>query len=183
MDRKRLAVRELALIPVFSALICVCAWITIPASIPFTLQVLGVFLTLRLLGGRKGTIAVGVYILLGLVGLPLFSGFQAGAGALLGPTGGYIVGFLLMGLVYWLGEPLTANRILACALLFGGLIVCYAFGTAWFMYVSGTKGKELSLLESLGMCVFPYILPDALKLAASELIASRAQKILHIKAF
>ena len=111
------------------------------------------------------------------MGLPVFSGFQAGAGVLLGPTGGYIVGFLFIGLIYWLGEPLKPGRIASCALLIGGLAVCYAFGTAWFIRVNAAKGKTLTVLTSLGICVFPYIVPDLLKLAASEVIAWRVLKL------
>ena len=164
-------------IAICAAAMAVCAWVTVPSTVPFTLQTMGVFLSLRLLGGRNGTIAVAVYILLGLVGLPVFSGFQAGAGVLLGPTGGYIVGFLFIGLIYWLGEPLKPGRIVSCALLTGGLAVCYAFGTAWFIRVNAAKGKTLTVLASLGICVFPYIVPDLLKLAASEVIAWRVLKL------
>ena len=164
-------------IAICAAAMAVCAWVTVPSTVPFTLQTMGVFLSLRLLGGRNGTIAVAVYILLGLVGLPVFSGFQAGAGVLLGPTGGYIVGFLFIGLIYWLGEPLKPGRIASCALLTGGLAVCYTFGTAWFIRVNAAKGKTLTVLASLGICVFPYIVPDLLKLAASEVIAWRVLKL------
>ena len=177
MTEHRIALRELTRIAICAAEMAVCAWVTVPSTVPFTLQTMGVFLSLRLLGGRNGTIAVAVYILLGLVGLPVFSGFQAGAGVLLGPTGGYIVGFLFIGLIYWLGEPLKPGRIASCALLTGGLAVCYTFGTAWFIRVNAVKGKTLTVLASLGICVFPYIVPDLLKLAASEVIAWRVLKL------
>ena len=177
MTEHRIALRELTRIAICAAEMAVCAWVTVPSTVPFTLQTMGVFLSLRLLGGRNGTIAVAVYILLGLVGLPVFSGFQAGAGVLLGPTGGYIVGFLFIGLIYWLGEPLKPGRIASCALLTGGLAVCYTFGTAWFIRVNAVKGKTLTVLASLGICVFPYLVPDLLKLAASEVIAWRVLKL------
>ena len=88
--------RDLTLIAVFAAVIAVCAWISIPAAVPFTLQTLGIFLAVGLLGGRRGTISVGVYLLLGAVGAPVFSGFNGGIGYLLGATGGYLLGFLAM---------------------------------------------------------------------------------------
>lgn len=181
MTSNRIALRDLTWIAICAALICVCAWITVPATVPFTLQLLGVFLSVRVLGGKNGTIAIAVYMLLGLVGLPVFAGFSAGAGVLLGPTGGYIIGFLFIGLIYWLGGSLTSNRFASCALLLAGLLVCYAFGTAWFMYVFAAKGKPLTLLGSLSMCVFQYIVPDVLKLAASEIIAYRVLKLLERK--
>jgi biotin transport system substrate-specific component len=86
-----------------AALIAVCAWLSVPVGqIAVTMQTFGVFLTLLLMGGKKGTLACGVYLLLGAVGLPVFSGFQGGPGVLLGPTGGYLLGFLLLALCYWL---------------------------------------------------------------------------------
>ena len=181
MSGQRLALRELTSIAICAAVISVCAWITVPATVPFTLQLLGVFLSVRLLGGRNGTIAVAVYILLGSVGAPVFSGFGAGAGVLIGPTGGYIVGFLFIGLIYWLGEKACTGRIAACGLMLAGLIVCYAFGTAWFIYVNAARGKALTVLTSLGICVFPYVIPDLLKLAASEMIAWKVVKLLDRK--
>ena len=96
----KLSVRDLTLMGMMTAVMAVCAWITIPFTIPFTMQTFGVFITLRLLGGRKGTAVIGLYILLGIVGVPVFSGFGAGIGVLAGPTGGYIAGFLLTGLLY-----------------------------------------------------------------------------------
>ena len=97
MDKNRLSVRDMAFIAAMSAVIAVCAWITIPLAVPFTLQIFGVFMALRLLGGKKGTLSILVYIALGAVGLPVFSGFQGGIGVLAGPTGGDIAGVPLMG--------------------------------------------------------------------------------------
>ena len=86
----------------FAVLLTVCAWISVPLPVPFTLQTFAIFAALGILGGRRGTWAVAVYLLLGAVGLPVFSGFRGGLGALLGTTGGYILGFLALALVYWL---------------------------------------------------------------------------------
>ena len=83
----KLSVRDLTLMGMMTAVMAVCAWITIPFTIPFTMQTFGVFITLRLLGGRKGTAVIGLYILLGIAGVPVFSGFGAGIGVLAGPTG------------------------------------------------------------------------------------------------
>lgn len=80
------------------------AWITVPAAIPFTMQTFCIFLTLYILGGANGTKAILLYLLLGAVGLPVFSGFKAGLSVLAGPTGGYLIGFIFIGLSYRLGE-------------------------------------------------------------------------------
>ena len=111
MKNSPLTVRQLTRIALMSALIAVCAWINIPLTVPFTLQLLGVFLALRLLGGRDGTLCIALYILLGAVGLPVFANFSAGISALIGPTGGYILGFLLMGVLYWLLEKHLTKRL------------------------------------------------------------------------
>ena len=90
---------DMAYIAMFAVVMAVCAWISIPAAVPFTLQTLGVFLAVGMLGGKRGTLAVLIYLLLGAVGMPVFAGFNGGLGYMLGATGGYIVGFVLSALV------------------------------------------------------------------------------------
>ena len=85
------------------------AWITVPAAIPFTMQTFCIFLTLYILGGANGTKAILLYLLLGAVGLPVFSGFKAGLSVLAGPTGGYLIGFIFIGLSYRLGERIFSR--------------------------------------------------------------------------
>ena len=86
---------DIVYIAVCAALMAVCSWIQIPTVVPFTLQTFAVFFAVYFLGGKKGTLAVFIYILLGMVGLPVFAGFKGGFGALFGMTGGYIMGFIL----------------------------------------------------------------------------------------
>ena len=93
--------KGMILCALFAALMAVCSWITIPYVVPFTMQTFGVFLALLLLGGKRGTICMAVYLLLGAVGLPVFSGFRGGVGALVGSTGGYLVGFIVSALLMW----------------------------------------------------------------------------------
>ncbi|MBP5250511.1 MAG: biotin transporter BioY, partial [Lachnospiraceae bacterium] len=104
------AIVNMIFIAMMAAIMAVCAWITIPAAVPFTLQTFAVFLAICVLGGKNGTIAVFVYILLGAVGLPVFSGFKGGVGVLLGNTGGYIIGFLFSALVMWLLEGIFGRK-------------------------------------------------------------------------
>ena len=80
--------RDVAYIGMFAALMAICSWISIPTTVPFTLQTMGVFTAVGLLGGKRGTTAVLVYILMGAIGLPVFSGFTGGMGILFGSTGG-----------------------------------------------------------------------------------------------
>ena len=170
---------DMAYIALFAVLMAVCAWITVPMTVPFTLQIFAVFAALATLGGRRGTYAVAVYLLLGAVGLPVGAGFQGGLGWLLGTTGGYIVGFLCIALVYWLitaklGDSLPA-KIVACVL---GLAVCYAFGTAWFIVLYTKATGPIGIATALGWCVLPYIIPDLLKLALAVVLSGRVKKFL-----
>jgi biotin transport system substrate-specific component len=170
----RWSARDMAYIALMAVVIAVCSWVSIPAAVPFTLQTFAVFLAVSLLGGRRGTAAVLVYILLGAVGIPVFHGFTGGLGILLGSTGGYILGFLGSALLYWamtsrLGSR-PAIRILAMVL---GLAVCYAFGTAWFMAVYARTTGPVGLLTALGWCVFPFLVPDLIKLALAAALSAR----------
>lgn len=176
----RLRTVDMAYIALFAVLMAVCAWITIPMTVPFTLQIFAVFAALVTLGGRRGTYAVVVYLLLGAVGLPVGSGFQGGLGWLLGTTGGYIVGFLCIALIYWLmtaklGDSLPVS-VAACVL---GLAVCYAFGTAWFLVVYARTSGPIGLMTALGWCVFPYIIPDLVKLALAVILGRRVKGFLN----
>ena len=163
---------DMAYIALFAVVMAVCAWISIPAAVPFTLQTFGVFLAVGLLGGKRGTLAVLVYLLLGAVGIPVFAGFNGGLGYMLGSTGGYIVGFLLSALVMWGFDAALGRKtwVLAVSMVLG-LVVCYAFGTAWFMVVTGT-----TLVQSLAWCVTPFILPDICKAACAYVLGRLLQQ-------
>ena len=171
--------KNMALCGLFTAVLAVCAWISIPVGDSvITLQTFGIFLTLGLLGGKRGSITVLVYLLLGAVGVPVFSAFRGGPGALLGTTGGYIFGFMLTSLVYWLltffkDTPLV--RLMAMVL---GLLLCYSCGSWWYMtrYLSGgTVTLGLVLLK----CVVPYLIPDAVKLALAWLLTGRLKRFVY----
>ena len=124
---KRMNTKDVALVGLFAALIVICAWISLPMGpVPVTLQTFAVFLGASLLGSRRGTLAVAVYILLGVVGLPVFSGFKG-----LNPlTFGYVLGFLPLGMLTAAAEKLFKGRKLALPLgMVTGLLVCYLIGT------------------------------------------------------
>lgn len=166
---------ELAYIALGAALIAVCAWITIPFTVPFTMQLFAVFFVLTVLGGRNGTIAIAVYLLLGSIGIPVFSEFKGGFGVLIGMTGGYLVGMLLIGLVYWLITKLLKPSVWTELIAFAiGLILCYAFGTLWFSTLNGEK----SFYASLAVCVVPFILPDVLKLALAYFVGRKLRPLI-----
>lgn len=170
-------VRDMAYIALMAALMAICSWISIPTAVPFTLQTFAVFMAIGLLGGKRGTLAVLVYILLGAVGLPVFAGFAGGVGVLFGSTGGYIVGFLLTGLVMWGAEKLFgesgAVRIVSMLV---GLLVCYALGTVWFLAVYTASSGPVGLMTVLGWCVFPFIPFDIGKIVLAYILTARLRR-------
>ena len=170
-------VKDLTRMALCVALMAVCAWITIPSAVPFTLQTFAVFMTLGLLGGRNGTLSILAYLLLGAVGVPVFSGFKGGLGALAGSTGGYLVGFLGTGLIYWLLTDCAGEKLWVKAVgMVLGLLATYALGTAWFQTVSVRAGKEVTTAMVLGWCVWPFIVPDLIKLAMGLFVSDRLKK-------
>ena len=174
-------IRNMALCALFAALLSLCAWISIPvADAAFTMQTLAVALALWLLGGKRGTLSILVYLLLGAAGCPVFSGFQGGIGALMGATGGYLLGFLVWGCLYWLVcACLPDSRNVRLFAMAAGLLACYMFGSVWFyrLYVHG--GSPLSLGLVLLKCVIPYLLPDAAKLAGAWFLAKRLKRFVY----
>ena len=156
---------------VFAAMTAICAWIHIPIPpLAFTLQTLAVLLCFGLLGGKWGSVSVLLYLALGMVGLPVFSGFQ-GSAALAGPTAGFLWGFVLAGLVYWLLEGF--GRLSA---MLGAQLAVYLCGCIWFSFYGGNVGFRAAAL----VCVVPYLLPDAVKLILAHSLTGRIKKSLRM---
>lgn len=168
--------KNMARCALFAALMCLCAWISLPVGQnPITLQTFALFLTLELLGGQYGTLVCLVYLLLGAVGLPVFSGFRGGLSMLLGSTGGYLWGFLLCALLYWLLSALFGKK-LSPVFHFPGLAACYALGTFWFYWVYLHAGSDLSIGFVILKCVVPFVLPDLLKLFLALALAKKLKR-------
>lgn len=172
---------DIVYIGTFAVLMAICSWISIPTAVPFTLQTFGLCLTGGILGGKRGTMVILVYILLGAVGVPVFAGFHSGIGVLLGTTGGYIIGCIFSMLIMWGMEqiPGKRNRILGLSMVLA-LIVCYGFGTAWFMVVYARTAGQAGLLTVLGWCVFPFVIPDLLKAALAFMLTKRLTKVISL---
>ena len=162
------------------SLIAVCSWISIPTTVPFTLQTFAVFVVLMTLGGKRGTLTTIVYVMMGAIGIPVFAGFTGGIGIILGTTGGYILGFIFMGPVYIAITKLFGNgSIPTIAAMLAGLFVCYAFGTAWFMFIYLRNTGAVSLMTVLSWCVFPFIIPDLVKMALAFVLSKRISFLVH----
>ncbi|MDY4692833.1 MAG: biotin transporter BioY [Blautia sp.] len=171
---------DMVYIAVFAVIMAICSWISIPAQVPFTLQTFGVFVAVGVLGGKRGTLAVLVYILLGALGIPVFAGFQGGMGILLGTTGGYIVGFLFSALVMWGFERLLGKKpVMQILSMLAGLIVCYAIGTIWFMIVYTRSSGAVGLATVLGWCVVPFIIPDLIKIGLAYVLSGKVRKYVY----
>lgn len=180
--KRSLTTRDIANIAMGVALIAVCSWISIPMTIPFTMQTFAVCLVTALLGLKCSLWTVLCYILLGAVGVPVFAGFKGGIGVLLGTTGGYIVGFLFTALIVGLAVKKFGRGTVVLAISMAvGILVCYAFGTAWFMIVYARKTGPIGLGTALGWCVFPYLLPDAVKIALASVLTGRLYPLLHLE--
>ena len=168
----------MALTAVFSQIMIPLPLIT---PVPINLALLAVWICGGLLGAKKGAIAMVVYILLGAVGVPVFVGMNAGLGALAGPTGGYILGYLpsviVMGLMLGRAREEAASKknakyfALTIAKGLPAMAACYLPGTAWFIIVTG-----VGFWESLFMCVIPFIPGDVLKVVAAAAVCEALRK-------
>lgn len=165
---------------IFAALLCIFSPITVPIGpIPISMGLFAVMLTAVILGWKKGVLSVIVYLLIGLCGVPLFSGGKGGLAAFVGPTGGYIWSYVLMAIVIgFLSQKEWKNKILsilipflACLL---GIIICYTLGTIQFMNVA-----NYSLTKALAVCVYPFIPLDLLKALGAALLGTGVRKNLN----
>lgn len=186
MDTKitsTLSVRGPAYVGLSAALIAVCTWISVPlpSEIAFTMQTFAVCTISALLGWKRGLSAVIVYLLLGAAGLPVFSGFRAGVGVLLGATGGYLIGFLFMApCIGFLSSRFGRSPIVLVLSMIAGEVLLYLFGTIWFVNVYVAKTGPMGYGAAFAVCVTPYLLPDAAKIALATVVVRRLQP--YIKA-
>ena len=166
---------RMAMTALMAAVTCVLAPMAIPIGpVPISFTNLAIYLSLYLLGWKRGTVSYLVYVLIGAVGVPVFSGFTGGLGKLAGATGGYIVGFIPMAVIAGLVIDRYRNRGLQLAGMIVGTAVCYAFGTAWFILQMGC-----TLPYALTVCVLPFIPFDAAKVALASVLGSILRRALH----
>ncbi len=177
VKKRKFTTREMVLAAMMTALMAVCSWISIPSTVPFTLQTFAVFCAVGLLGGRNSLFAILAYLLIGAAGVPVFAGPSGGAGIILGTTGGYMMGFIFIALICWAVEKFSvkhiAVRIIAMLI---GITVMYLFGTAWFMYVYTDKTGDVTLGQALKWCVIPFVIPDLIKLVLAVILTERIKK-------
>ena len=168
-------VKDMTLAAVMAALICIAWPLTIAAGpVPLSLATFAVYLAGAIFGKKWGTVSVGLYLLIGIIGVPVFSGFSGGFQKLAGVTGGYLIGYLPCAFLSGFGaekaERAGKKRILPMMMVLGTAVL-YTVGTAWFMIQTGNR-----LGAALGLCVLPFLPGDAVKIAAAALLAGPVKK-------
>ena len=180
-SRKKLTTFDMVYVGIFAAIIAVCSWISIPFMIPVTLQTMAVCITAGLLGAKRGTLTIIAYLLLGLVGVPVFSNFSAGVGQLMGPTGGYLIGFIFTALIVGAATDFLDGKIWVYVVsMIAGIAVLYIFGTAWYIIIyNRANASAVTVSGAISACVVPFIIPDLIKIALATFFCTILKK--HIK--
>lgn len=166
--QKVLSVQNIAMVGVMTALMCVFGPLSVPIGpVPISLTNLVIYFAVIILGWKLGTISYLIYLFIGLVGVPVFSGFSGGAGKLFGPTGGYLIGFIPMAILVGIFVKKQKNAVIFYTIgMIVGTLVTYALGTAWLAYQ-----LKLSFGAALQAGVIPFIPGDAIKIVVAALIA------------
>lgn len=171
----KFSVKQLALIGLMAAVICILGPLAlyIPISpVPISLGMLGIYFVTSVLGMKQGTISVLIYILLGLIGMPVFTGFTGGPAKLFGPTGGYIIGYIFMALICgFFVDKFEKNLPLYFLGMILGTVVCYLFGTVWLGCL-----LHMTFAEALAAGVLPYIPGDLVKLIIAMIVGCQLRK-------
>ena len=175
MDASAQQLKRMVYAALMAALTAAGAYIAIPVGpVPIVLQNLFIMLAGLLLGGRWGLISVAVYLLAGAVGLPVFAGGTGGVGKFVGPTGGYLLGFAaaayLIGIISERGRGRVAIDVMA---MIAGTLIIYAFGVSWLKVVTG-----MSFSKALTVGMLPFLIGDAIKIAAAIPIARALRPIM-----
>lgn len=166
-------VKDMTITALFAAIICVLApWSFSAGAVPITLASFAVYLAAVVLGWKRGTIAVLIYVLLGAVGLPVFSGAAGGLGKIVGATGGYIIGYIPLALIAGLFADKYEKTWANVAGMLLGSLVLYALGTAWFCV---SLGKDLGY--AMGVCVLPFLPGDAIKIALVTILSIKLRPL------
>lgn len=171
-------IRQLTLIGLTTAVICIFGPIVLPlpfSPVPISLTGFAIYFTAYVLGKRNGTLSCMIYLLIGLAGVPVFSGFSAGPGKLLGPTGGYLIGYLFMAWICgYFVEKWPGRRLMQFAGMLFGTMVCYFFGTIWLSFQA-----KLSFQAALAAGVLPFLPGDLIKILLGMIIGRQLRRRLQ----
>lgn len=179
MNTQRNKSLDMMYIALGAVFITISSWITIPLTVPVTLQTCGIFIIIGMLGGRRGTLSVLIYLFLGIIGFPVFSGFRGGIGILFGNTGGYIIGFVFTALFLWLFEKnIAASTMRRFLAMIAGQVICYLFGTLWFWFLYAKEATQAGIGLILGWCVIPFLIPDVCKIIIALVVCNKTKGLI-----
>lgn len=173
---KNKIIKEITIIAIYIALLTIFSWISIPGAIPFTLQTFMIFVIAYTLKLKSALCVVVIYLLLGIIGVPVFSSFNSGLSYFLGATGGFLIGFIPMVTIINIlslknnNENKIKNYIYQALVSFLGLIVCYILGLVWFMFI---YKAPYTLSKALFAVVIPFIIPDTIKMIIAMIVSKR----------
>lgn len=171
-EKRKITTQQMALVAIMTALTCILAPFSLPIGpVPISLTNLVIYFSLYLLGWKLGTLSYVIYLLIGLVGVPVFSGFTAGPAKLFGPTGGYLIGFIPMAIIAGIVIDKFSQRWIQILGMIVGTAICYAFGTAWFCVQAG-----YTVSAALAVCVIPFIPADLIKMVIAMIIGPEIRK-------
>lgn len=160
-----------------AAIMCILAPMSIPMTVPVTLGTFVVFVMTYIMNYKYCLVSCIIYILLGMVGLPVYSGFTGGLGKIIGPTGGYILGYLCIALISgYINEKYPNKKGVQVLGMVLGLSICYAFGTLWFAYQ-----QNISIEEAMVICVFPFVIGDVCKIICAVIVGNILRKRINIR--
>lgn len=172
VDNQKIRTKQMVLIALMTAVTCVLGPLSIPlpfSPVPISLTNFAIFLAIFVLGMKSGTISFIIYLLLGAVGVPVFSSFRGGLQVLAGPTGGYLIGFIFLALIMGFALDHFDRKLVPTIIgMIIGMVVCYAFGTVWL-----AKLLSLSFKEGLMMGVIPYLPGDAAKIIIAAIVGPK----------
>ena len=173
---KKMSVKTIAVIGVLTAVTCILAPLSIPiGDVPISLTNLVIYFGLYILGTRRETVSYIVYLLIGLVGVPVFSGFTAGPAKMFGPTGGYLIGFIPMAVIAGIFIEKSGRKlVLGMIGMILGTIVCYLFGTGWLAYQAG-----MTFYQALAAGVLPFIVGDLVKMVICAVVGPQIRRRLE----
>ena len=172
VDNQKIKTKQMVLIALMTAVTCVLGPLSIPlpfSPVPISLTNFAIFLAIFVLGMKNGTISFIIYLLLGAVGVPVFSSFRGGFQVLAGPTGGYLIGFIFLALIMGFALDHFDRKLVPTIIgMIIGMAVCYAFGTVWL-----AKLLSLSFKEGLMMGVIPYLPGDVAKIIIAAIVGPK----------
>lgn len=170
---KKITIKEMAICGIFAALMCIAGPLSVPIGpVPVSLTNLAIYFAVMIIGTKISLISYIVYLLLGTVGLPVFSGFSGGLSKLVGPTGGYLVGFILMLIISGIAAELSKRNIVITILgMIVGTAAAYLLGTVWFVCQ-----QKCSFAYAMGICVEPFIIFDLIKIVIAFILGNEVRK-------